>query len=56
MHLDIEKRWVTYILLGMIAFMIVMFGGFAPDVSKHSGQRWHKTYVEPAVAVEPEAH
>ena len=49
MHLDIEKRWVAYILLAMIAFMIVMFGGVAPDVLKHQGQQWHKTYVEPAV-------
>jgi caa(3)-type oxidase subunit IV len=48
MHLGIEKRWVTYILLAMIAFMVVMFGGFAPDVMRHSGQRWQKTYVEPA--------
>lgn len=47
MHLDIEKRWVAYILLAMIAFMIVMFGGFAPDVLRHSGQRWEKVYVEP---------
>jgi caa(3)-type oxidase subunit IV len=54
MHLDIEKRWVTYILLAMIAFMIVMFGGFAPDVLKHQGQRWHKTYVEPSA--EPVGH
>jgi caa(3)-type oxidase subunit IV len=49
MHLDIEKKWVGYILLAMIAFMIVMFGGVAPDVLKHGGQRWQKTYVEPAL-------
>jgi caa(3)-type oxidase subunit IV len=48
MHLDIERRWVTYILLAMGAFLLVMFGGFAPDVLEHDGQRWHKTYVEPA--------
>jgi caa(3)-type oxidase subunit IV len=56
MHLDIEKKWVGYILLAMIAFMIVMFGGVAPDVLKHEGQRWHKTYVEPAVTPEAEGH
>lgn len=49
MHLDIEKKWVGWILLVMLAFMVVMFGGVAPDVLKDSGQRWHKTYVEPAV-------
>ena len=56
MHLDIEKRWVTYILVAMIAFMVVMFGGFAPDVMRHSGQRWQKTYVEPAVHGAAEGH
>lgn len=50
MHLDIEKKWVGYILLAMLAFMIVMFGGFAPDILKHTGSRWHKTYVEPVPA------
>jgi caa(3)-type oxidase subunit IV len=49
MHLDIEKKWVGWILLVMIAFMIVFFGGVAPDVLKQSGQQWNKTYVEPAV-------
>lgn len=49
MHLGIEKKWVTYILVAMLAFMLVMFGGFFPDVMRHSGQRWEKTYQEPAV-------
>ena len=46
MHLHIEKRWVTWILLAMLAFMVVLFGGFAPDVMKHSGQGWTKTYTK----------
>jgi caa(3)-type oxidase subunit IV len=49
MHLGIEKRWVAYILLAMMAFMVVMFGGVAPDVLEHRGHNWEKTYVEPAV-------
>jgi caa(3)-type oxidase subunit IV len=49
MHLNIEKKWVGYILLVMLAFMVVMFGGIAPDVMKHSGAGWQKTFVEPAV-------
>jgi len=57
MHLDIEKKWVAYILVAMLAFMLVMFGGFAPDILKQAGWRWDKTYVEPAVAAgEPAAH
>ena len=50
MHLDIERRWVAYILVAMLAFMLVYFGGVAPDVLKHAGHQWEKTYEEPAAA------
>ena len=50
MHLDIERRWVAYILVAMLAFMLVYFGGVAPDVLKHAGHQWEKTYEEPAPA------
>ena len=50
MHLNIEKKWVVYILGFMLALMLVFFGGVAPDVSTHEGLRWQKTYVEPATA------
>jgi caa(3)-type oxidase subunit IV len=57
MHLGIEKRWVAYILLAMLAFMLVYFGGVAPDVLKQTGHQWDKTYTEPASAAgEPAAH
>jgi caa(3)-type oxidase subunit IV len=48
MHLNIEKKWVAYILGFMLALMLVFFGGVAPDVSRPEGLRWQKTYVEPA--------
>lgn len=48
MHINIEKRWVAYVLLAMIAFMLVLFGGVAPDVLRHSGTNWQKAYTEPA--------
>jgi caa(3)-type oxidase subunit IV len=47
MHLNIEKKWVVYILGFMVALMLVFFGGVAPDVSRAEGLRWQKTYVEP---------
>lgn len=49
MHLTIEPKWVAYILGGMLAFMLVFFGGIAPDVLKHDGQNWQKLYEEPVV-------
>jgi caa(3)-type oxidase subunit IV len=48
MHLNIERKFVAYILVVMLAFMLVFFGGVAPDVLEHDGQNWHKTYQEPA--------
>jgi caa(3)-type oxidase subunit IV len=48
MHLGIEQKWVAYILLAMLAFMLVMFAGVAPDVLEHDGQNWIKLYEEPA--------
>ena len=48
MHLNIEKKWVAYILGFMLALMLVFFGGVAPDVLKDEGMRWQKTFVEPA--------
>lgn len=48
MHLNIERKWVAYILFVMLAFMLVMVGGVAPDVLEHDGQNWQKLYVEPA--------
>jgi caa(3)-type oxidase subunit IV len=48
MHLNIEKKWVAYILGFMLALMLIFFGGVAPDVSRQEGLRWQKTYIEPA--------
>lgn len=50
MHLNIEKKWVAYILGFVLAIMLVFFGGVAPDVLRSEGLRWQKTYVEPATA------
>jgi caa(3)-type oxidase subunit IV len=49
MHLDIEKRWVAYVLVAMIAFIVIMFAGIAPDVMKHDGVLWENTAAKAAV-------
>ena len=48
MHLNIEKKWVAYILGFMLALMLVFFGGVAPDVLEHEGQGWQRTSGGPA--------
>lgn len=46
MHLNIEKRYVWFLLLTMLAFMVVLFAGVAPDVTQHRGQNWAKVVGE----------
>ena len=50
MHLNIEPRYVVYLLLTMLVFMLLLFAGVAPDVMKQEGSNW----VKPAVHVEPQ--
>lgn len=49
MHLGVERRWVVYLLLTMVALMLVMVGGVAPDVMKHEGARWENRAAKEAV-------
>ncbi|MCC6849882.1 MAG: cytochrome C oxidase subunit IV family protein [Deltaproteobacteria bacterium] len=53
MHLNIEERYVWYILLLMLGFMLVMFAGIAPDVMLPAGQNWLHLPIEPPA---PPAH
>lgn len=49
MHLNIERRYVTYLLLTMIGFMLIFFFGVSPDVMKHEGQNWTNVAAKEAV-------
>jgi caa(3)-type oxidase subunit IV len=42
MHLNVEKRWVPYLLIMCLIFVGVLFAGVAPDVMKHGGLHWTK--------------
>lgn len=49
MHVSVEKRWVPYLLLVMIAFVVILFAGVAPDVMRHSGLHWSNDAAKQAV-------
>ncbi len=51
MHLNVEPRYVVYLLTTMLAFMLLFFAGTAPDVMKHEGTNW----VKPVVQLEAQA-
>jgi caa(3)-type oxidase subunit IV len=42
MHIDLEKRWVPYLLIVCLLFIAILFAGVAPDVMKHNGLNWSK--------------
>jgi len=42
MHVNVEKRWVPYLLIMCLLFVAILFAGVAPDVMKHSGLHWSK--------------
>ena len=47
MHLNVQPRYVVYILGTTLVFMLLFFAGTAPDVMKPAGDNWRKPYVEP---------
>jgi len=46
MHLNIEKKYITYLLTTMLMLMLLFFAGVSPDVMKHKGQNWENVAVE----------
>lgn len=42
MHITFTKRFVPYLVLTMLVFMVMLFAGTAPDVMKLEGENWIK--------------
>jgi caa(3)-type oxidase subunit IV len=49
MHVNLEKRWVTYLLVTSLVFLAILFSGVAPDVMRHQGLRWENYAAKKAV-------
>src|SRR5688572_9077193 len=56
MHLNVQPRYVVYILGTALVFMLLFFAGTAGDVMKHAGDNWHKPYREPVPAASAPHH
>src|SRR5688572_6276324 len=41
MHINIEKKYVAYLVGTMIILMVLMVGAVSPDVMHHEGANWH---------------
>jgi len=46
MHVNVQPRYVLYLLGTCLAFMLLFFTGVAPDVMKHDGNNWIKPEVQ----------
>lgn len=49
MHIGVEKKYVAYLLITMIALMVLMVGGVGPDVLRHDGTRWSNVAAKKVV-------
>jgi caa(3)-type oxidase subunit IV len=57
MHVNVEKRWVPYLLVVCLLFIVILFAGVSPDVMKHSGLHWTNTSADqPAQQAAPVKH
>lgn len=56
MHLNIEKIYIKYLLLIILALMLVLFAGVAPDVMKSGGTNWQHQTVIRATGESPPRH
>ena len=51
MHINVAKRYVTYLVATCLVFMLLFFAGAAPDVMQSSGDNWVKPgWVEVDIA------
>lgn len=50
MHVNLEKRWIPYLLLTCLVLLVVLFAGVAPDVMKHLGLHWENYSARQAVS------
>ncbi len=48
MHVNVQRRYVVYLLGTALALMLVFFAGVAPDVMRQEGSNWRKPPVEEA--------
>jgi caa(3)-type oxidase subunit IV len=56
MHITIEKRFISYMVVTVLVFMFLFFAGTAPDVMKDEGTQWEKPSWKAELVVPAAAH
>jgi len=54
MHLNVQPRFVVYLLCTVLVFVMLFYAGAAPDVMEHHGDNWVKPEVVQASSVHHE--
>jgi caa(3)-type oxidase subunit IV len=53
MHVNLEPKFVPYLVVTAVVFMFLFYAGTAPDVMKHEGANWEKpAWIEANAAYE----
>lgn len=53
MHLNIEKRYIWYMLFGMLLMVVLFFFGIAADIKQISGRNWINRSAEQHIENHP---
>ena len=56
MHINIEKRFIPFLVITALVFMLLFYAGVAPDVMKKEGTQWEKPAWKAAEATAAAAH
>ena len=56
MHLNVEKKYIWFLLIIGVLFLAVLFIGVAPDVMKKDGLNWTHSGDAPPAASAPAHH
>jgi caa(3)-type oxidase subunit IV len=49
MHMNLERRYITYLVGSMLVLMFLMVGALSPDIMHHQGANWTNTAAEAVV-------
>jgi caa(3)-type oxidase subunit IV len=56
MHLNIERRYIGYLLATTVVFMFLFFAGVSPDVMEHHGRNWENVAAKQETARAQKEH
>jgi caa(3)-type oxidase subunit IV len=49
MHLNVEKKYIIYLLTIALTFMFLFYAGAGPDVMEHHGRNWENVAAQQEV-------